>query len=434
MIVTVIVPIALASFMALVFGGGGGGGGGGGTKNAIPVLVVDLDNSPLSQAVIEDMGTGGMVSVEQAPEATAAEAVRSGKRGTAVVLPAGFGRRAATGLFSGIDLPEVRLVYDPSKSMELQVVRGALMQSAIQAVGRQATSGAGGQAVVQSNVELIESAKTMDPDEKAALVDLFASLDRYYKRSAAAGGHPQTRSAATAPAAPGARARGGGGMQAPFKLVEEPLAAAGGAAAPDTRRITVVHAFVGMTVQGVLFFAIEAAMGLLRDRNRGIWRRLRAAPLSRATLLGGRMLSTVLISVGIIAAVLLFGAVVFRLRVSGNPFGFVLVCLAIAFMTATLGLLIATLGKTEAQSRGLSIFAVLVMSMLGGAWVPTFMMPHFVQPVSALLPSRWAVDGLDAMTWRGGGFSAALLPTAALVGFSLAFALVAMARFRWEAE
>jgi hypothetical protein len=45
---------------------------------------------------------------------------------------------------------------------------------------------------------------------------------------------------------------------------------------------------------------------------------------------------------------------------------------------------------------------------------------------------RWAVDGLDAMSWRGIGFSGALLPMLVLVGFAALFAAVAASRFRWE--
>ena len=48
------------------------------------------------------------------------------------------------------------------------------------------------------------------------------------------------------------------------------------------------------------------------------------------------------------------------------------------------------------------------MVMLGGAWVPSFVFPEWLQTVSLFVPTRWAVDGLDAMTWRGLGLDAAL--------------------------
>ena len=43
------------------------------------------------------------------------------------------------------------------------------------------------------------------------------------------------------------------------------------------------------------------------------------------------------------------------------------------------------------------------MSMLGGAWFPASMMPAWVQKLSFAVPSRWALDGMDAMLWARPG-------------------------------
>jgi ABC-2 type transport system permease protein len=73
-----------------------------------------------------------------------------------------------------------------------------------------------------------------------------------------------------------------------------------------------------------------------------------------------------------------------------------------------------------------------MMVMLGGAWVPAFIFPAWLQQVTLLVPVRWAVDGLDAMTWRGLSLRSALLPTLVLLGCAALFGAVAAARFRWE--
>ena len=73
-----------------------------------------------------------------------------------------------------------------------------------------------------------------------------------------------------------------------------------------------------------------------------------------------------------------------------------------------------------------------MMVMLGGAWVPTFVFPAWLQQVTLVVPVRWAVDGLDAMTWRGIGFSGAMAPTLVLLAFAALFATIAAMRFRWE--
>ena len=53
--------------------------------------------------------------------------------------------------------------------------------------------------------------------------------------------------------------------------------------------------------------------------------------------------------------------------------------------------------------------------MLGGGWVPAFVFPAWLQKVTLVLPTRWAIDGLDAVTWRGAGFVAGALPAAAVL-------------------
>ena len=125
-----------------------------------------------------------------------------------------------------------------------------------------------------------------------------------------------------------------------------------------------------------------------------------------------------------------FGA--FGVRVEGSVIGFVAVLIAFALLTASFGLLIAALGKTPEATRGLAILATLLLVMLGGAWVPAFIFPDWLQTISMFVPTRWAVDGLDAMTWRGLPLDAAVLPVVVMLGFTAVFAVLAVARFRWE--
>ncbi len=122
----------------------------------------------------------------------------------------------------------------------------------------------------------------------------------------------------------------------------------------------------------------------------------------------------------------------FGVRIDGSVIGFVAVLVAFALLTASFGLMIASLGKTPEATRGLAILATLLMVMLGGAWVPSFIFPAWLQTVSMFVPTRWAIDGLDAMTWRGLPLQDALLPVAAMLAFTAAFAAIAIARFKWE--
>jgi ABC-2 type transport system permease protein len=187
-----------------------------------------------------------------------------------------------------------------------------------------------------------------------------------------------------------------------------------------------------MAIQFLLFAMANAGIEMLLERQRGLWKRLRSAPVSRLTLLGGKAASGAIISLMILLVSFGFAMIVFRVRIEGSIAGFLSISIACALMASTFGLLIAALGNSPATARGVTTLAVLMMVMLGGAWVPTFVFPAWMQQLTMVVPVRWAVDGLDAMTWRGIGLSGAILPTLVLLGFALAFAAIAATRFRWE--
>jgi ABC-2 type transport system permease protein len=189
-----------------------------------------------------------------------------------------------------------------------------------------------------------------------------------------------------------------------------------------------------MGIQFILFMGLDVGIRLLLLRQSGLWQRLRAAPLSRALLLGSRALSASLISGFILLVLFTFARVVFGVHIRGSFLGFMGVCAAFSLMTAAFGLMIAALGKTVEATRGYAVMATLIMVMLGGAWVPTFVFPQWLQKFTVIVPTRWAMDGLDGMTWRGLGLSAAFRPMEVMLLFTLLFGVVAVMRFRWEAD
>jgi ABC-2 type transport system permease protein len=252
----------------------------------------------------------------------------------------------------------------------------------------------------------------MRPDERGALQDLLRGAGRWNDTSRAAGS--------------GAAGRG---LTIPFDVKKEAMTSRRGVPYNGY-----AHSFAGMGVQFILFMAIEMGLGLLLQQREGLWRRLRAAPLSRGVLLGARSVSTALQSLFILFFMFLFARVVFGVRVDGSLAGFIGIAVAFSLMTASFGLLIAGLGRTPEGTRALSIVATLVLVMLGGAWVPTFVFPQWLQRLTVVVPTRWAVDGLDATTWRGLGFSSVAWPIVFLLGTAAICGSLAVARFRWDAD
>jgi ABC-2 type transport system permease protein len=223
----------------------------------------------------------------------------------------------------------------------------------------------------------------------------------------------------------GAGAGPQGGMSMPFTMNEQ---------AVTSGKIKVAgyngyaHSFAGMGVQFILFMGINMGIEVLMARRSGFWSRLLAAPVTLRTVLLARAASGAIISFGILCAIFLVAMLVFKVNIA-NPLGFAGVAACFALLTASFGLFIAAFGKTPEAARGLAVFATLIMVMLGGAWVPSFLFPEWVQTVALAMPTRWAIDGFDAMTWRGLGMEAAWLSMGAQLAFTALFGLLAAWKF-----
>jgi ABC-2 type transport system permease protein len=408
-LMSLVAPILIAAFFGSLFGGSDKG------PAQIPVVLTDLDQSELSARIVANLRNDPALRLSEAPAAEAQAQVRAGKQRAAMLLPAGFGAQAARALFGGAAKPEVVVFYDPSQAMVLPMVKGLLAQHVMQPVSESAFSG--GSPLVRDLRTQLQQAGDPPDERRQALVSMYDSIARVQALPAPAA----AASAADAAATP---ARG---LGIPFSTRDEAAVSELGA-----QYNSYAHSFAGMGVQFILLMGVDMGLGLLLMRRMGLWKRLRAAPLSRSQLLGSRIASCALIGLIVFAVVYAVAAAFFGVRISGSVPGFVAVLVAFALLTSSFGLMIAALGRTPEATRGLAILATLLMVMLGGAWVPSFIFPPWLQTVSMWMPTHWAVDGLDAMTWRGLPLQAALLPVAAMLGFTLLFSAVALARFQWE--
>ncbi len=419
-IMSIAAPILIAAFFGSLFGNSD-------SKPAnIPIAITDLDRSELSAKIVAALRADSALIVSDASAEDAAAQVKSGTLRAAVTLPASFGAQAARALFGGIEKPQIVLTYDPSQSMVLPLVRGLLAQHVMENVSE---SVFGGASPLLADIRAqVSASPTLPAERRAELVAMFDSIARVQERAASAAPGGSAAGGAASGAASGATGRaGGGGFSVPFSTREVEASSK-----PDIKYNSYAHSFAGMGVQFILLMGVDMAVGLLTMRRLGLWKRLRAAPLSRAKLLGSRIASTALIALIVFAVIYAVAMAVFKVRIDGSAIGFVAVLVAFALLTASFGLLIAALGKTPEATRGLAILATLLLVMLGGAWVPSFVFPAWLQQLSLFVPTRWAIDGLDAMTWRGLPLDAALLPVGVLLAFSAVFAGIAIARFEWE--
>lgn len=406
LLLNLLMPIVLGAFFGYLFGGSGV------TENAkIEIAVVALDAGETTKKIVAGLKSDTALSVVEMPLAEAQAKVLKGKLNAAVVIPQGFGEAAGAALFGAKAKPEIAVYYDPSQSAVLAMVKGMLTQHVMQNVSAEMFSGAGGQKLMDENIALLEKEAATNP-RAAELQEFLKSVRGFQKRNAEA-------KSTNADQTKGVQ---GAGLSMPFVTTDKAMSA-------GPKYNGYAHAFAGMAVQFILFMGVDAGIGVLMAQRQGLWNRLLASPITLNTVLAARATSSALIAFGLLLFIFIVAGIFFQVQVAGSLLGFLGVGLCFALVTATFGLLIAAFGKTPEAARGMATFATLIMVMLGGAWVPSFLFPQWLQNLTLAVPTRWAVDGLDAMTWRGLPLDAAWGPMLAQLGFACLFGLLALWKF-----
>lgn len=194
----------------------------------------------------------------------------------------------------------------------------------------------------------------------------------------------------------------------------------------------------GITVLFVFLTAAATARSIYDEKRTGSFRRLLAAPMSKATLLLGKMLPTLLISILQIAVIFAAGVFLFpllgldRLQLGQSPLALALLVFLVALCSTGLGVLIAALARTETQIGGVSATILWAMAFIGGSIIPLFLFNEFLAGVGRLTPHGWANAAFYDLLVRGQGLADVSQALLALLGFTVLFFAVGLWRFDFE--
>ncbi len=171
---------------------------------------------------------------------------------------------------------------------------------------------------------------------------------------------------------------------------------------------------------------------LVSERERGVWRRYRFAPLPAGTLVTSTIIARyfILLTAGLLQ---LGVALMLGLPLPLHPLALWVAFTCASFAFIGLGLVIATLADDVPAVQALGQCLFLPMLIIGGVAVPLTGLPSWAQHLSAFLPGRYAVEALQAgVTGRGLGDAWFSLLALGLTG--VAGCLTGTKLFRWDAQ
>jgi ABC-2 type transport system permease protein len=371
----------------------------------IQVLVVDRDRSKLTEDAISDMGSlEGILVVREMDGiplslAKAEELIRNRTFPMALLFPKGFSEGALSSLRKGGEKgPVVTFLTDPATNrLIIKPIQGAL------------------RGMIERRVFSFQL--------PARLQEAFGHP---IPLGASAGLHSEDGNKDSSADTP----IGGTLLKLNGPAVKFVSAYPSGFRA--TRRPDVKEQNVpAYTIFGVFFIVLTLATSFYQEKQVGTFQRILVSPVSRAALLVGKLIPYYLVNLIQIALMFSLGVVIFGMRL-GNMAALIVVSLALAAASNGLGLVVAALGKTEAQINGLSVLLAITLGALGGMMVPSFVMPGFMRHLSLITPHAWALEAYHDVIVRGLGVAAVLPETGMLMGFSAFFFLIALLRFRFH--
>jgi ABC-2 type transport system permease protein len=189
--------------------------------------------------------------------------------------------------------------------------------------------------------------------------------------------------------------------------------AAGEAGDPATR-FNIIFRLVlpGMATFALLILALGFMADIPRERRQGTLARQLAAPVRPQGILAGKMLSTVVLGLLVAMVMAVIGASLLGAR--ANLPAFALLCLAL--LCAGTGMLALLLGiaRTERQGDTLASIVLMVMSLIGGSWIPLSSMPAFMAQIAPATLNYWAIRGFQQLIAEGAGLAAIAVPLVVL--------------------
>lgn len=194
---------------------------------------------------------------------------------------------------------------------------------------------------------------------------------------------------------------------------------------------SVQHNVPAWSIFAMFFIVIPIAGNMIREREDGSLVRMKLIPGNYLSVLTGKLLFFV--GICIVQFYLMIMVGLYLLPMMGLPklqlgvdhlAGF-LVAASIGVTATAYGILIGTIFKTPNQALNFGAVSIVILSAIGGIWIPLEIMPESMQMIGRLSPLSWGLDAINDIFLRNGHIRLVLPDIAKLLGCGGAMLVVA---------
>ncbi|HRN17744.1 MAG TPA: ABC transporter permease [Trueperaceae bacterium] len=194
----------------------------------------------------------------------------------------------------------------------------------------------------------------------------------------------------------------------PVQLVQRPTSA---------RQLDMVTYYAaGMAVFFVFFIVQMGVAGLLDEEKDGTMTRLLVAPIERRSIIGGKVLGSIVI--GVLSLLVLWGASTAIMGAKwGQPVGVLLLIVSVVAAAAGVLMAVAGVARSAEAAGNMQAIVAVVLGALGGVFVPLPEGGGVLSYLSRLSPHYWFLRGLGDLAGTGSP-AGVLIDVAAILAFA----------------
>jgi ABC-2 type transport system permease protein len=193
----------------------------------------------------------------------------------------------------------------------------------------------------------------------------------------------------------------------------------------------VQHNVPAWTIFAMFFIVMPLSGSIMKEKTEGSIFRLHTMPSSYLLLINGKIIVYVLVC--LLQFALMMSVGLYFLPMLGLPvlsmghsfFGILIITTATAFAATGYGVMVGTIASTEQQGAIMGALSILLLSALGGIWVPTYVMPETMRHISSFSPLNWSLEGFYELFLRGGDSASVLADALKLMAFFVITMMIA---------
>ena len=186
----------------------------------------------------------------------------------------------------------------------------------------------------------------------------------------------------------------------------------------------------GILVQFAIFGLVTSAQILVQEKKARTLQRLITTNMKPWEIVAGHMLAMFTVTFLQTLMLVIFGQWILRVDYLRETLAVLLVSVTLGLWVASMGLLIGVIAKEEQQVILYSMVAMFLFSALGGAWFPLESTGGTFATLGRMMPSAWAMNGLQNILIRGLGLESVWMAVGMLSVYALLFFGLAVWRFR----